>query len=40
MILRLEFRHDSSNQHIFTRGADEVGAKGDNSLAVEALFPF
>jgi hypothetical protein len=41
LILRFEFRHDSSNQHIFSgRGANENAAKGDNSLAVEALLPF
>jgi hypothetical protein len=41
LILRMEFRHDSSNQHIFTgRGENDSAAKGDNTLAFEALLPF
>lgn len=41
LILRLEFRHDSSNQHIFlNRGENNSPAKGDNSIAFEALLPF
>jgi hypothetical protein len=42
MILRLEFRHDSSNQRLFNRAESGPGtaAKGDNTIAVEALFPF
>ena len=41
LILRFEFRHDSSNQHIFlNRGENNTPAKGDNSIAFEALLPF
>ena len=45
LILRLEFRHDSSNQHIFQRNDDTNApnggaARGDNTIAVEALLPF
>ena len=45
LILRLEFRHDSSNQRLFTRNDDVNSAngglgKGDNTIAVEALLPF
>ena len=41
LILRMEFRHDSSNQHSFAnRGESNSPAKGDNSLAFEALLPF
>ena len=45
LILRIEFRHDSSNQRIFTRNddvnsANGGAAKGDNTLAIEALLPF
>lgn len=45
LILRLEFRHDSSNQHIFTRNDDPTSAnggaaRGDNTIAFEALLPF
>jgi len=41
LILRFEFRHDSSNQHLFAnRGENNRPARGDNSLAIEALLPF
>jgi len=45
LILRVEFRHDSSNQRNFNRNDSGAApfagaAKGDNSLAVEALLPF
>jgi hypothetical protein len=40
LILRFEFRHDNSNQHTFVRGESSVPARGDNSIAFEALLPF
>jgi hypothetical protein len=45
LILRFEFRHDSSNQHLFNRNDDAASshggaAKGDNTVAFEALLPF
>ena len=45
LILRLEFRHDSSNHHIFNRNDDVNStnggaARGDNTIAFEALLPF
>lgn len=39
LIVRVEFRHDSSNQHNFVRN-DGRAARGDNTLAFEALLPF
>jgi hypothetical protein len=38
LILRAEFRHDDSNNHVFTR--DNKNARGDNSLGFEAIMPF
>jgi hypothetical protein len=38
LILRAEFRHDDSNQHIFSR--DGKPSKGDNTLGFEAIMPF
>lgn len=38
LIVRIEFRHDNSNQHTFLR--DDKAARGDNTLAFEALLPF
>jgi hypothetical protein len=38
LILRAEFRHDDSNNHVFTR--DNKNARGDNTLGFEAIMPF
>jgi len=38
LIVRIEFRHDDSNQHTFTR--DGKAARGDNTLGFEAIMPF
>ncbi len=38
LIVRIEFRHDDSNDHIFRR--NEKAARGDNTLGFEAIMPF
>jgi len=38
LVLRIEFRHDDSNQHTFLRNSSP--ARGDNSFGVEAIMPF
>jgi len=38
LIIRIEFRHDDSNNHDFTR--NEKAARGDNTLGFEAIMPF
>lgn len=38
LILRVEFRHDDANQHVFLR--DGKPAKGDNTLGFEAIMIF
>jgi hypothetical protein len=38
LIIRIEFRHDDSNDHIFIR--NEKAARGDNTLGFEAIMPF
>jgi hypothetical protein len=38
LIVRIEFRHDDCNDHIFRR--DTKAAKGDNTLGFEAIMPF
>jgi hypothetical protein len=38
LIVRIEFRHDDSNQHTFVR--NEKPARGDNTLGFEAIMPF
>lgn len=38
LIIRIEFRHDNANNHVFLRN-DKV-ARGDNTLGFEAILPF
>jgi hypothetical protein len=38
LILRVEVRHDDSNQHVFSR--DGKPSKSDNTLGFEAILPF
>ncbi|HLY73155.1 MAG TPA: outer membrane beta-barrel protein [Planctomycetota bacterium] len=38
LIIRVEFRHDDANNHIFDRNGNP--ARGDNTLGFEAIMPF